>query len=262
MKMVEIFKREMTKKFDSEIASIILIGSLAGGSYLPSSNSNINLITVLENSASKLVKYRIERFINKLEKLVKRDIKINKHVYYVEELIKPFKDNEDEIKKNKVLVDVPEIVNRIIIESKIIYGYDLSKDLKAPSKEEVIKFLNLRNKFLSDNKVFQKNLEEPTTQYMCDLIIRKAMYHYYFYTGEPYFNKLRIEEMITTKIPNYKFSNLLSLALEYKLAVYEDFPDSKENAIKDLFKDFIDEVDNNKVDYVPLVNKEEEDDIH
>ncbi|TYB30557.1 MAG: hypothetical protein FXF47_08625 [Candidatus Mcinerneyibacterium aminivorans] len=251
------YKNIIIDEMEELVKSIILVGSLSNGSYIPGPGRDIDQITILEDKANNNQIIRANEIIEKTEEKFNNDIPIARTVYKLGQMQRPFNRNIDYCKENKHLLELPIELFRIHDSGKIIYGNkNIKRILPVPKRDEVIKF-EKRNrkdyrKLLKNEPEIRENLKNPPVRIAVQIILTTAMKHFYFATGNSCSNKHKIAERMKDKVVNYKFQKLLDLATEFKLNPDTEFENKKIIKLRKGCKKLMNWMYERKVDSVPL----------
>ena len=144
-----------------EIQSLILVGSLSNNSYIEGKGRDIDLITVLYDGVSLSIKNKIFDDIKEIENKFNDDIPIAKTIYYLSEMLRPFRTDFPLSLENKHLLEITVELQRIHESGDLLYGNDIKSILPIPTREEYILFDKLGIEFnkrsLDDDPILKKS---------------------------------------------------------------------------------------------------------
>ena len=128
---------ENIDKLNDIVKSIVLVGSLSDNSYTGNAGSDIDIIHILKDSASKESRDLVYQCIEKTEEETSRDIPISKCIYRYSDLFHPYKTDFEICVKNKDLIELPIEIFRMIDSGKIIFGDEIITDIPLPTRDDV-----------------------------------------------------------------------------------------------------------------------------
>lgn len=221
----------LANKYD-KILCLLLVGSLSNGSYIEGKGRDIDLITILKDNASPLIKIDIEKDYKDIEDKFNNDIPISRTIYFINEISRPFKTDFSLTLENKHLLEVPVELQRIHESGILLYGTDIISTLPVPTRNEYIFFDILAKEFIritlendpdlkKSHEEFQKNLP---TNLLIQSILTNAFRHYFYTTGKTCCNKHLIYSKMKEYVPNYKYLEMLEIATLIKTNPDKNMP--------------------------------------
>lgn len=223
------YVQSVTADIGDFIEAIILVGSLATGSYVPGP-SDIDQITILRDSASEESESKVFEYIEIAKSEFGGNINLAPVVYRSSNLQRPWQSEWDYRRETKHLVCVPEELLRIHDHGQILYGaqFEISQLLK-PTMEEMRAYHKRwriwGSEFAKRHPEFQ-GLQSPVSPRIAvQIILSRAIFHYYYATGRTCFNKHQIASRLRAEVPGYQFQEGVELATRVRTSGFEDISD-------------------------------------
>ncbi len=253
----DFFVSSLLGKFGESIEAIILVGSLSNGSYIPGPGRDIDLITILKENTSESIFKQVLEHIRVVEEKFDNDILISRTVYWLDELVRPFKKDFVLNFDNKRLIEAVIELQRIHESGIVLYGESDIKDrLSVPSREEVILFDKLSRewseKVRKDNPEGVRPMDSLPDRIIIQSILTRAMKHYYYATGKTCSNKHTIAAHMKQDVAGYKYQKILDLASRYKINPDIQMTSAESHILREGCKDMKEWMERHKVDIVPI----------
>lgn len=260
--IINIHLKNITSLAKSCVNSIILVGSLSDDSYTGNAGSDIDLIHILKKNSSSFDRDKILKIIDKSENDTNKDIPISKCVYHYEDLFRPYNTEFELCLKNKDYMELPIEVLRVKDSGIVIWGENEIDSLNTPTKEDVIKFNKISQRWTKivekENPKFyeeyKKMIDAPTIRILVQMIITKAMLQYYFATGESCSSKKQINVKMKENVAKYRFQKLLDLCVKWRYTPNE-ITRSDEEYMMNNYKEWKLAHENKECDYIPLLDE-------
>ncbi len=211
-------------ELSKELLSVILVGSLANGSYTGNAGSDIDLIHVLKDNPSAGLRNQVKVLIEKTESLTDYDLPIAKCIYGFSQMKRPFRYDFELCLGNKDLIELPIEILRIKDSGLTIWGKDIIDLIDSPVRADIIYSKKLS--ILWGEKEKEKNpelyekrtqfIENPPPRILLQSIIVNAMLDYYFLTGKSCSSKKEIGKRLELDVGKYVFQELLDLCITYR----------------------------------------------
>lgn len=255
--ILQYFVKSISTDFIDYIEAIILAGSLSNGSYVEGPGRDIDVITVLKDTANKDIVKLILMNIDNIESEFNYDIPIARTVYRLSELKRPFKKDINLSLENKHLIEVTIELQRIHESGILLYGRNIIEELPVPTREEVLFFDELGRKWskeeLNKNPQIRSVLDEPPINILVQVIITNAFRHYYYSTNKSCSNKHKIANRMRLDVPGYRFQRALDIATKYKMNPSKELPKMEYDEMKEDYKELIKWIETKPVNAVPLL---------
>jgi len=222
------------------LEAVILCGSLAMGSYVPE-ESDIDQITILQHAAPAGAEADARRCRQRTMDAFDGVINLADVVYRPRDLARPWRTEWDLQLETKHLVTVPEELLRIHDHGRIVCSHGfLISELAHPTREEMIAYDERWRRW---NAAWQTTHPEFTASIQADLtpriaaqrILSRAVWHYYFATGETCFDKHRVADQLRRDVPRYLFQDAVELATRVRKRRSQDLFDGEFDALRGWF---------------------------
>lgn len=254
--ILQEYLKTITSEYGKYIESIILVGSLSNGSYIEGPGRDIDLVTVLKDTANEEVRNAILMKINETENKFNNDVPIARTVYKLSEMKRPFNTNLELKIENKHLLEITIELQRVHESGIVLFGNNIIGDLHVPTREEVICFDNLRKKWseeeISKNPRMLEVLENPPINLLIQILITNAFRHYYYASGKSCSNKNEIARWMAKDVVNYKFQKALDIATKYKLHPAKDIDQDELRILREAYHELRVWKETKPVEAVPL----------
>lgn len=253
--ILQYYVDSISTEFSDYIEVIILVGSLSNGSYIEGPGRDIDVITVLKDTANKDIRDLILTKIDSIENKFNKDIPISRTVFRLSELKRPLKTDMDLSLENKHLIEVTTELQRIHESGILLYGRNIIEELPVPSREEIIFFDKLGRHWseleLSKNSRRRNVLAEPPMNILVQIIITSAFRHYYYSTNKSCSNKHEIADRMRQDVGNYRFQRALDIATKYKMNPKKELQQEEYDEMKEEYRELTKWIDTQPVDAVP-----------
>jgi len=226
----------VTSDTGASVDAILLVGSLATGSYIPGPG-DIDQITILKDSAPQWVEARVRQHITGTMAAFERAVNMADVVYRRRDLERPWVTEWDLQPETKHLAGVPEELLRIHDQAIVMYsqGFSVSA-LPVPSMDEMLEYAR---RWKLWNEACQQRHPPPDPmplRLMVQSILSRAIWHYFFATGRTCFNKHEIAARLRAEVPGYRFQAGLDAATRLRLSGFAETPSDTAETVADCFR--------------------------
>ena len=223
--ILQHYVESVTRDVGDSIAAILLIGSLATGSYV-AGPGDIDQLTILHDTASDEMVKRVQQHIKDSMEAFGRAVNLATAVYRCSDLGRPWRSDWDLRPETRHLITVPEELLRIHEHGQVIYGTGFEpSQLPTPTMEEMIAY-NQRwrcsNQLVLDRHPELRPPEEGfSARIAAQIILSNAAWHYYYATERTCFNKHEVASRLRHEVPGYRFQAAAELALRVRTSGFE-----------------------------------------
>ncbi len=227
--MVALFTDRVERDLFREVKAVVIVGSLATGSYIPGPGSDIDQVTILHDDAPTDTTGRVEDILKDIEQGSASGIPFARSIYHISDLLRPFNRDFPLTRENKKYLEVPVELLRIHESGKLVWGDStVLASLPVPTREEVREFDELSRQF---NRLLRKErsgnspakrMRGLPARISGQVLLTNAFRHYYYATGESCSNKLRIYERMRARVPGYLYLAGLELATRMKRSMADN----------------------------------------
>jgi hypothetical protein len=224
--ILQHYVESVTADVGGSIEAILLVGSLATGSYVPGPG-DIDQITILHSSTSPEIEQKVLQHIDDSMAVFGRAIHFSTVVYRRSDLERPWRNEWDYRRETKHLVCVPEELLRIHDHGQILDGppFEISQ-LPKPTREEIITYHERWRRWNQAVVGLQPEIwcpEEGSTplRIVVQTILSSAIWHYYYATGRTCFNKHQIALCLRNEVPHYRLLEGVELATRIRTSGFE-----------------------------------------
>lgn len=227
--MLQHYVQSVTVDIGDSIEAILLVGSLATDSYVPGP-SDIDQITILRDTASFESENKVLKYIEVAKSKFSGNINLAPVVYRSSNFQRPWQSEWDYRRETKHLVCVLEELLRIHDHGQILYGeqFDISQ-LPKPTIEEMMTYHNRwrmwGNEFAKRHPDFPFLRGDVSPRIAVQIILSRAIFHYYYATRRTCFNKHQIASRLRLEVPNYQFQEGVELATWIRTSGFNDISD-------------------------------------
>lgn len=208
----------------SFLKSVILVGSLSDDTYTGHLGSDIDLVHIIDEENYSENKAKIKTYIQKIEEETLKDVPFSKMIFSLKDLTHPYNDDFELSEEHRDMIERPVEVLRIKDTGKTIYGEDLIHQIEMPEKEDLIQRNVLDEKLLKNMALlypkfyeeYQKNIQNPSTRILVQIVMTKAMSDYYFHTLKNCSSKYRILECVKQDYPELSYLSLLEKCHQFR----------------------------------------------
>ena len=211
----------LTTRIPSEVQAIVLVGSLAAGSYVAGPGADVDQITVLSDDCPTGTFPLVLDTLAAVERELDSTIPLARSVYLRRDLERPFRMDFDLVLENKRLMEVPVELLRMHEHGQLIWGdRHMIARLPIPTREEVIAFDQLGREWsrtlrATDSK-WARPLRDMPVRISAQVLLANAFRHYYYATGRSCSSKLEIARRMRQDVPGYLFQAALEEATDLK----------------------------------------------
>ena len=178
----------VSAKYKDDIKALILVGSLSNGSYVEGPGRDIDIITVLKETAKEEARKLVLEQIEITEAQFNHDIPISRTIYLLSELTRPFKTDISMSLENKHLLEVTTELQRIHDSGILLFGENIIEELPIPSRDEIIAFDKLAREWhkseAGKNPKMREILDEPPINILVQSIITNAFRALFLFHGQ------------------------------------------------------------------------------
>lgn len=228
--ILQRYVESVSADLGDSIEAIILVGSLATGSYVPGPG-DIDQITILRQSASDEMAEKVHQHIQNAMETFDRTVNMSTVVYRRTDLERPWNIVWDFRPETKHFATVPEELLRIHDHGQVIYGdpFDISV-LPVPTMAEMIAYAERWREFDREaqkrNPQWKLRLEGNLSPRLAvQVMLSNAIWHYYYATGRTCFNKHEIANRLRDEIPEYRFLEGVEIATRVRMSGFEYISD-------------------------------------
>lgn len=237
--MLDRYVERATADLGESVSAILLVGSLATGSYIPGPG-DIDQITILGDSASENAEVRVAQHINRIMVDFGRAINMATVVYRRRDLERPWITEWDLRPETKHLVTIPEELLRIHDHALILlsHGFD-PLTLPVPTMDEMMDYAG---RWRMWNQACLQRLKPPDpmpVRLMVQTVLSRAIWHYYFATGRTCFNKHEIAGRLNAEVAGYQFQSGLDAATKIRLSAFAGTSDGLIEAVTDCYEEMM-----------------------
>jgi hypothetical protein len=211
----------VTTQVPEHIQAILLVGSLATGSYVAGPGADVDQVTVLTDDSSTDTVALVLQTLTAVERELGSGIPLARSVYLRHELERPFRTDFERVLQNKKQMDVPVELLRMHEHGQVVWGdRDVISRLPIPTREEVIFFDELTREWSRTARAADPALARPLRdlplRISAQVLLVNAFRHYYYATGRSCSDKLAIAQRMRQEVPGYLFQAALESATELK----------------------------------------------
>lgn len=238
LQMLDYYIKSVTADLSDWIQSIILVGSLATGSYIPGPG-DIDQITIIDDLSPDNAEELIAHHITQTMHYFDGAIHIAEIIYRRGDLERPWITEWNLCPNTKHLVTIPEELLRIHDHGQVKWGQEFCMhDLANPTIQEMI---NYEERWRIWNSEFYvkypklRLLNPVPIRLSVQSLLSSATMHYYFATGKTCFNKNTIADKIQVEIPDYRYLEGLKLATKVRLSRFTDVSSESESVLNECY---------------------------
>lgn len=236
------------------LASVVLVGSLADGSYFGNAGSDIDVIHILRDDAPEDGRERILEAIARTEEETGNDIPLARCVYRYKDLFRPYPTNFNLTLENLDYMELPVEVLRIKDGGRTVMGEDLRDVIDLPQKEDVIASDRMLKTFkkreLAAAGVTKLDLAALPLHMKVQNVLARALLDYYFATGKSCSSKNAIAANMRRDVPNYRFLDLVERCTRWRCQPDTFTPEDAEAVVRE-FNIWKNAWNDRPIDYVP-----------
>lgn len=236
------------------LASVVLVGSLADGSYFGNAGSDIDVIHILRDDAPEDGRERILEAIARTEEETGNDIPLARCVYRYKDLFRPYPTNFNLTLENLDYMELPVEVLRIKDGGRTVMGEDLRDVIDLPQKEDVIASDRMLKTFkkreLAAAGVTKLDLATLPLHMKVQNVLARALLDYYFATGKSCSSKNAIAANMRRDVPNYRFLDLVERCTRWRCQPDTFTPEDAEAVVRE-FNIWKNAWNDRPIDYVP-----------
>lgn len=219
-------------RFSDSVEAVILVGSLATGSYVPGPG-DIDQITIVRDEAAAEVAGQLSSAIEDAMNAFHRPVHLSPVIYRRSELERPWQSEWDLDSGTKHTVCVPEELLRIHDHGLVLYGSGVSTGVfPMPTREEMIQYHRSWQEWNDACSRKMGGNESLPLRIEVQIILSNAIWHYYYATGRTCFNKHTIADRLASEVPSYRFQRCVELAAKIRKSGLGDTPEDILMAIK------------------------------
>lgn len=221
--ILDRYVRDAGAELGDSLEAILLTGSLATGCYVPGPG-DIDQITILRDSASPCDLARAVRCAKGAMRTHSRTVNLAPVVYRRRELERPWRTEWDLSPGTKHLVCVPEELLRLHNHGVVLFGEAFyAEDLPCPTFAEMVAYGERQRRWDRLARAEEPSLDllrRPliALRLAVQVILSRAIWHYYYATGKMCFNKHLIGDHLRGDLPTYSFLGCVDLATRVRLA--------------------------------------------
>ena len=245
--------------FASSVEAVVLIGSLATGGYVPGPG-DIDQITILRRDAADSAVDRLHACIDAAAAAYGGAVHMAPIVHRRSDLERPWPVTWDLRAKTRHLVTIPEELLRIHDHGQVRYG-DPScvDDLPVPTREEILACHRRLRRWNRDvNRLHPRqdlaNRAEIPPRLAIQVILSRAIWHYFYATGSACFVKNAIAGRLAGEVPGYLFQAGVDLASRVRVSGSFEVSPQVAESLAMWCKRFLEWETNHEPDEVPGVS--------
>ena len=226
--MLDHYVTTSSEKFRDSIESIILLGSLVYGGYIPGPG-DIDQITMLKNDADEEIEQQVLALIKTIMEKHNNAVNIATTIYRRSQLERPWQTEYDCTPESKHLVTVPEELLRIHDHGQVLWGVIDISSLPKPTIDEMKEYHSRWREwheiFFAQSPEHKKMIKSPPLRIAVASIVSIAIWHYYYATGKTFFNKGEIYDALKSELPEYRYIDILKFIPEIRQKQFKEIPD-------------------------------------
>jgi hypothetical protein len=238
--MLQEYVGSVTEDIGDYIQAILLVGSLATGSYVPGPG-DIDQITILKDEAGDETVARAHKHIEATMAAYNRAVNLASMVYRRFDLERPWPTCWDYKFETRHLVTVPQELMMIHDHGQVLHGEPNSEisQLPKPTRGEMVAYDERRRRWhrelASVYPEMQRSREEALQRprIAVNVVLSNAIWHYYYATGRICFNKHEIASRLRREVPSYRFQEGVELATHIRTSGYRDISDAALGALRE-----------------------------
>lgn len=232
--MLDDYVKTVTDELGDSIEAIILLGSLVYGGYIPDPG-DIDQITILKTDAEEGIEQKALALLKKTMGRYNNAVNMATTIYRRSQLNRPWQIEYDCTPESKHLVTVPEELLRIHDHGQVIWGNIDISSLPKPTIDEMkayhMRWRKWNEVFFEQSPDHKKMIESPSLRIAVASVISMAIWHYYYATGKPCFNKGKIHDAIKSEIPDYRYLDILKCIPEIRKKQFKNIPDDMQKKV-------------------------------
>lgn len=202
------------------LASVVLVGSLADGSYTGSAGSDIDVIHILRDDAPDDARERVLETIARTEEETGSDIPLARCVYRYRDLFRPYPTGFACTLENLDYMELPVEVLRIKDGGRTVFGEDLCAKIDQPQKEDILEADRMLKTWQKrERAAVGGELPAPADwplRMKIQAILSRALLDYYFATGKSCSSKNALAADMRQNVPAYRFLDLLDRCTRWR----------------------------------------------
>ena len=226
--ILERYVWSVTADMGRLIDAVLLVGSLATRSYVPGPG-DIDQITILDDRAPRHSEEQVLEHLDAATDAFDRNVWISRVVYRRHDLERPWRTDWDYAMETKHLVCVPEELLRVHDHGQLLYGGSFAiADLPRPTQQDM---LDYHERWAAWSARLACSLppehkEGPfSPRIAVQIILTRAIWHYYYATGNLCFNKHEVGNRLREAVPQYRFLEAVDLATRARTSAFREVSD-------------------------------------
>ena len=245
--------------FSGSVETVVLIGSLATGGYVPGPG-DIDQVTILRQDAADSAADRLQACIDAATAAYGGAVHMAPIVHRRSDLERPWRVTWDLRPETRHLVTVPEELLRIHDHGQILYGDPACVDaLPAPTHEEILAcHRRLRRWSREVNRLHPRqdlaNRGEIPPRLAVQVILSRAIWHHFYAAGSACFAKSTIAARLADEVPDYRFQEGVDLASRVRVSGSSEVSPQVAESLAMWCKRFLEWTANHEPDEVPGVS--------
>ena len=208
-----------------EIQAIVLIGSLATGSYI-AGPGDIDQVTILRDSAPAEAAGGVHCLIDEVMRRCDHAVHMADMIYRRSDFDRPWPQSWDLDPATRHMVTIPEELLRMHDHGQVVFGRLDIVDLPCPSREEMTAYRQRWRQWNAQWEAANSGLNAGLNllnrpriplRISVQCTLSNAMDHYYFATGKTCFSKHQIGARLRQEVPGYLFADQVELATKVRM---------------------------------------------
>ena len=201
------------------LRSVVLVGSLASGSFTGDSGSDLDLVHILRDDAPEGSRERVLKLIAQTELETEKCLPISRCVYRFSQLKRPYPEVHALCLENKDLIELPIELLRMKDIGRTVLGADVLEEVDMPRREDVVRSLKCSAAWAraETTRGFRPIPDEQLPiRLIVQSVLVRALLDYYFATGKSCSDKSQVASLLRRDVAGYALQELTELCTKWR----------------------------------------------